>query len=571
MAILKRASKLGEILIQAGLLTPEQLAKALELQRGTTKRIGEILIELGLVNEQDMTVALSKQLGISYVTQASSLLKPPKGQGLETLVPESFARQHQILPLAQTLNSLTIACLDPLDLIMVDNLKRLTGCELNLVVAPKTDLEQAIDAYYGEDSMFQDAIGQSYQLAEEEGQEKAEEVVNLDRLKQAAEEAPVIRLVDLIIRQALKERASDIHLEPFREKVTLRYRIDGVLYEMPPPARALHLAIVSRIKILSKLDIAEKRLPQDGGFTMTLEAASIDFRVSVIPTIHGEKVVIRILRKTVELLALERLGFDGKELERFREAIKNPYGLLLITGPTGSGKTTTLYAALNEIKSPKKNIVTIEDPVEYRLDGINQIQIKPAIGLTFARGLRAFLRQDPDIIMVGETRDLETAEICVQAALTGHLVFSTLHTNDAPSAATRLINIGLAPYLVASPLTLVVAQRLLRKLCQQCREAYEPLPAVREPFGITEDLLYRAKGCEQCSNTGYRGRIGVYEVMAVNSELRDLITRSAPTHLLKEAAVKHGMTTLWQGGIKKARAGVTSLEEFQSVILLERE
>ena len=346
-----------------------------------------------------------------------------------------------------------MACINPLDLIMMDSLSRLTGCEINPVVTPKADLEQAIDTFYGEESMLRNAVEESYQIAVDESiADRTEEVLDLDRLKEAAQEAPVIRLVDLIIRQAIKERASDIHIEPFLDKLTLRYRIDGVLYEISPPAKQLHQAIISRIKILSKLDIAEKRLPQDGGFSMMLEGQTIDFRVSALPTIYGEKVVIRILRKSQELLDLKQLGFDPGDLEHFREAIHHPYGLVLITGPTGSGKTTTLYGALNEIKSPKKNILTVEDPVEYRLSGINQLQIKPAIGLTFARGLRAFLRQDPDIIMVGEVRDLETAEIAVQASLTGHLVFSTVHTNDAPSAVTRLINIGLAPYLVSSTL-----------------------------------------------------------------------------------------------------------------------
>jgi len=303
---------------------------------------------------------------------------------------------------------------------------------------------------------------------------------------------------------------------------------------------------------------------------MLMEGQTIDFRVSVIPTIYGEKVVIRILRKSPELLDLKQLGFDSGDLEHFRKAIHAPYGLILLTGPTGSGKTTTLYGALNEIKSPKKNILTVEDPVEYRLTGVNQLQIKPSIGLTFARGLRAFLRQDPDVIMVGEVRDMETAEICVQASLTGHLVFSTVHTNDAPSAVTRLINIGLAPYLVSSTLSLVVAQRLLRRLCSKCREAYEPLPAVREQFGITEELLYRQKGCEECTNTGYRGRVGVYEIIVVNRVLQDLIAKNAPTNELKDAAVKDGMVTLWQAGLKKVQQGLTSLEELESVVILDR-
>ncbi len=569
MPVLKLGVKLGETLVKAGLISQQQLNKALEIQRGTTKRIGEILVELGLVNELDIVVALSRQLEIPYATRASGVLNPPKGEGLETLVPAEFAKQHRVLPLSRHLNSLTVACVDPLDLITMDNLSRLTGCEINPVVTPTVDLGHAIDAFYGERSSFEDAVTQSHQVAEE-ATAKEEPILSLDRLKEAAEEAPVIRLVDLIIRQAIKERASDIHIEPFHGMLRLRYRIDGVLYEISPPAKTLHLAMISRIKILSKLDIAEKRLPQDGGFTMMMETQEIDFRVSTAPTIYGEKAVIRILRKSPELLDLTRLGFEPAELELIRQPIHTPHGLMLLTGPTGCGKTTTLYATLNEIRSPKKNIITVEDPVEYRLDGVNQTQIKPSIGLTFAKALRAFLRQDPDIIMVGEVRDLETAEICVQAALTGHLVLSTVHTNDAPSAVTRLVDLGVAPFLLSSTLSLVVAQRLLRRLCLQCREAYEPLPTIREQFQITEELLYRAKGCEQCSNTGYRGRVGVYEVLSFTRELRELVAKGTPHHVMKDVAVQQGMKTLGQSGLKKVQMGLTSLEEFESVVLLEQ-
>ena len=572
MSIVKLSDKLGQMLVKSGLVTPDQLQKALEVQRGTTKRVGEVLVELGMVTELDLVVALSKQLGIPYATRASGLLDAPKGEGLEQLVPEEFARQHGVLPLSKHAHSLTVACVNPLELITMDNLSRLTGCEINPVVTTKTDLEQAIDVFYGEASMFKTAIDRSYQIAEEETlEEAAEEILSLDQLKQAAEETPVIRLVDLVLREAIKQRASDIHIEPFRDKLVLRYRIDGVLYEIAPPAKQLHPAIISRIKILCKLDIAEKRLPQDGSFMMSMEGQTIDFRVSTVPTIYGEKVVIRILKKSIELLDLKQLGFDTRELELFRKAIRDPYGLILITGPTGSGKTTTLYAAMNEIKSPARNIITIEDPVEYRLDGVNQVQIKPSIGLTFASGLRSFLRQDPDIIMVGEVRDLETGEIGVQAALTGHLVFSTVHTNDAPSAITRLIDIGVAPYLLSSTVSLVVAQRLLRRLCDSCREAYEPLPAIRDRFQITEELLYRARSCERCSQTGYRGRVGIFEVMTFDRDLRDLITKGAAAPDLRTTAMRSGMITLWQSGLKKVRAGLTSLEELESVVLLEHE
>lgn len=575
MPVLKTTEKIGEILVKAGLVSKDQLAKALEVQRGTTKRIGEILVELDLATELEIASALSKQLGIPYVSGSSGLLKPKEGEGLEQLVPTEFARQHMVLPLSKTLRSLTVACVNPLDLITMDNLSRISRCEINPVVTTKADLEQAIHLFYGDDTMLQEAVGQSYELQEEESSSSGVEAsLDLDRLKEAAEEAPVIRLVDLVIRQAVRDRASDIHVEPFKDHISLRYRVDGALCEIPAPAKSFNPAIVSRIKILCKMDIAEKRLPQDGGFMMTMEGRSIDFRVSTVPTIYGEKVVIRILDKSPALFDISRLGFNERSLSAVKEAIRNPYGLILLTGPTGSGKTTTLYAALNEINSPVKNIFTIEDPVEYRLPGVNQVQVKPDIGLTFAAGLRAFMRQDPDVIMVGEMRDLETAEICVRASLTGHLVFSTLHTNDATSALTRLIDIGIAPYLLSSTVDLVIAQRLLRKLCDHCKEAYEPLDEIRKQFKITEELLYHPKGCEQCTlssaNKGYKGRLGVYEVMSVSRELRDAIAKGAPAHALKVLAVEAGMMTLWEDGLRKVKMGLTSLEELEGVILLER-
>ncbi len=571
MPMLRTAEKLGELLTKAGLVTPEQLAKALEVQRGTTKRIGEVLVELGLLNEMDVAQVLSKQLGLPFASAVSGVLAPRKGEGLEQLISEEFARQHLVLPISRTLNSMTVACVNPLDLITMDNVSRMTRCEINPIVTTKADLEKAIDAFYGGDSMLRQAIGESYELAEPmKADGEADDSLDLDRLKQAAEEAPVIRLVDLIIRQAIKERASDIHIEPFRDRISLRYRIDGVLCEIAPPAKELHPPIISRIKILCKLDIAEKRLPQDGGFMMMMDGRSIDFRVSSVPAIYGEKIVIRILDKPMELLELSKLVTEPKSLESIKSAIRDPYGLVLITGPTGSGKSTTLYACLNEINSPKRNILTVEDPVEYRLSGINQVQIKPAIGLTFAAGLRAFMRQDPDVIMVGETRDQETAEICVRAALTGHLVFSTLHTNDAPSAISRLIDIGIAPYLLSSTISIVVAQRLLRRLCERCKEAYEPVSEIRQRFDITVDLIYRAKGCDQCSNTGYRGRLGVHEVMTMTRDIRDAIAKGTPAHALKDFATSGGMSTLWDEGLKKVRAGLISLEELEGVVLLDR-
>lgn len=565
----KSKSKLGEILIKEGLITEEQIEKALLVQKQEGLRLGDTLVKLGLVSEKDIVIALSKQLSIPYATYAKGLLRPSADQDLQGLIPEEYARRHTLLPLSKNLNSLTVAFVDPLDLITIDNLKRMTSCEINPIIAPKSDLTRAIDEFYGKEDLLKDVISDTYALEEfklEKGER--EEDLSLDELIAKAEEAPVVKLVDLILMQAIKDRASDIHIEPFKDKINIRYRIDGVLYEIAPPAKHLLSAIVSRIKILADLDIAERRLPQDGAFLVKVENRFIDIRVSSIPAIHGEKVVLRILDKSATPLDLGELGFESKDLENFRKAIKSPHGLILITGPTGSGKTTTLYAALNEIKSPHKNILTVEDPVEYRLDGINQVQIKPSIGLTFANVLRSFLRQDPDIIMVGEIRDLETAQICIRASLTGHLVLSTLHTNDAPSAISRLIDIGIEPYFLVSSLTLVAAQRLVRKLCPECREAYETTPELARDFGIKQELLYRPKGCDFCNHIGYRGRVAIYETLLINEEIRNLLSKEADTASLKKAVKEMGLKTLLESAIKKVEDGVTSIEEAVAVTLV---
>jgi type IV pilus assembly protein PilB len=565
--------KLGEILVKQNLITQEQLDKAIAVQRQENGRIGEILIKLGIIKEQDLVAALGKQLSLPYAQRSSNILIPQQEQGLQDLIPKDFAQRNLVLPLSRNLNSLTVAVFDPLDLILVDNLKKMTGCEINLLVATRSDIINGIEDFYSKVTMLKEAVRESYEAKaglEERLEIGEESELSLDKLIARAEEAPVVKLVDLIIRQAIDERASDIHIEPQKERMALRYRIDGVLYEIPPPAKHLHLPIISRVKILAKMDIAEKRLPQDGAFIVKLEDRIVDLRISTIPSIYGEKVVIRILDKSSAPLDLVRLGFDTRQLEYFRKAIHNPYGLVLLTGPTGCGKTTTLYAALSEIKDPRKNILTIEEPVEYRLDGINQVNVKSEIGLTFASALRSFLRQDPDIMMVGEVRDLETAQICVRAALTGHLVLSTLHTNDAPSAIIRILDIGIEPYLLMPSLLLVGAQRLVRKLCQKCKEAYEPKP--EELGGIklsTNEPIFRAKGCEECNQLGYRGRIAVFEVMVINDAIKKLISRRASYSDIKNAAKANGMLTLFDTGIKKVEEGITSLEEVLSVTLGE--
>lgn len=570
--------RLGEILIDQGLITEAQLQDAMKVQKQEQIRLGEVLLKIGMIKEDTLAAALGAQLLIPYASRSSGLLKPQTDQGLDQLVPQDFAQKYLTLPLARNMGSLTCAVFDPLDLIMLDNLKVITGCEINLVIATKSDIMKSIHEFYveskGGDSMgslLDRAVENTYDRSKESsssgsGKEISTDAeLSLDKLIAKAEEAPVIKLVDLIIRQAIDEKASDIHIEPFKEKLEVRYRIDGTLYQIPPPARHLHLAIVSRIKILSKLDIAEKRLPQDGAISAKLEDRTVDLRVSTIPTVWGEKVVMRILDKGATKLDISTLGFDTKQLALIRKALKSPYGLMFVTGPTGSGKSTTLYSSLSEVMDPSKNIMTAEDPVEFKIEGINQVGVRNDIGLTFATALRSFLRQDPDIIMVGEVRDLETAQICVRAALTGHFVLSTLHTNDAPSAITRLIDIGLPSYLITPSLVLVIAQRLGRKLCPKCKEPYEPTKDQLGDVKLNVDLIYRSKGCDECNHTGYKGRVVIAEVMAINDEIRKLVSKNASYAEIKDAARKNGMDTLFESGLKKVEEGITSLEEILGV------
>lgn len=567
----KSKDKLGEILLSEKIITEEELQKALEIQKKEGTKLGEVLVNIGLISEKDIVIALAKQLSIPYASYTKGLLKPAAGQDLAKLVPEEYARRHMLLPISRHLNSLTVAFVDPLDLITIDNLKHMTGLEINPIIAAKSDIQRAMDEFYGKEDLLKEAISDSYELEEFKIEKDKEEHLSLDELIAKAEEAPIVKLVDLLLMQAIKDRVSDIHIEPFRNKINIRYRIDGVLYEIAPPARHLLPAIVSRVKILSNLDIAERRLPQDGAFFVTVEKKGIDIRVSTIPTIYGEKVVMRILDKSMTPLDLKELGFEPKDLEDFKKAISSPHGLILITGPTGSGKTTTLYAALSEIKTPHKNICTVEDPVEYKLEGINQVQVKPSIGLTFANTLRSFLRQDPDIIMVGEVRDLETAQICIRSSLTGHLVLSTLHTNDASSAISRLIDIGIESYLISSSLILVGAQRLVRRLCLECKEAYEPVPKLVSDFKIKQDLLYKPKGCDYCSHTGYRGRIAIYEIVLISDKLRELISRGATLSEIIQAVRSMGVKSLAESGIKKVEEGLTSIEEVLSITMIAGE
>jgi len=564
-----RYKRLGDILISEGIITEKQLEESIALQAKEGGKVGEVLIKMGYVSEEQIVIALSKQLAIPYISVASGKLIPIPDQNLETIIPHDFSIRNIILPLSRNLNSLTVVMFDPLDLILIDNLKKITSCEINPVVSTKANILKAIQNFYGKEKIFREAIEAAGDSSFNQGIKElsSEDTdLSLDKLIAQAEEAPVVKLVDLLIRQAIEEGASDIHLEPHRNKLSLRYRVDGVLYDMPSPSSALYLPIISRVKILSKMDIAEKRLPQDGGFMVKMGKRLIDLRVSSLPTIYGEKIVLRILDKSRIPLNLAKLGFLPQELKIIRKGLDASYGLVFLTGPTGSGKSTTLYAALNEVKSVAKNILTVEDPVEYRVDGINQVQVKPEIGLTFANALRCFLRQDPDIILIGEVRDLETAEMTIRAALTGHLVFSTLHTNDAMSTINRLVDIGVPNYLVVASLKLIIAQRLIRKLCPDCKEPCEVKAGdIPQNIVLNSPVIYRAKGCEKCNLIGYKGRSVINEVVLIDEEIRAAISKGLSSSQIMEVARKKGALTLLESGIKRVEEGITSLEEVLSV------
>jgi len=564
-----RYKRLGDILISEGIITEKQLEEAIALQAKDGGKLGEVLISLGYVNDEQRVVALSKQLAIPYISLVSGKLTPTPDQNLETLVLHDFAIRNIVLPLSRNLNSLTVVMFDPLDLILIDNLKKITGCEINPVVSTKANILKAIGDFYGKEKIFREAIqaaGEGSFGGEIKEISSVETDLSLDKLIAQAEEAPVVKLVDLLIRQSIEENASDIHLEPHYDKLSLRYRIDGILYEMPSPAIALYLPIVSRIKILSKMDIAEKRLPQDGGFMVKIGQRFIDLRVSSMPTIYGEKIVLRILDKSRISLDLASLGFLPQELECIRRGVDCSCGLILLVGPTGSGKSTTLYAALNEVKSTAKNILTAEDPVEYRIEGVNQVQVKPEIGLTFATALKCFLRQDPDIILIGEIRDLETAEMTIRAALTGHLVFSTLHTNDAISTIDRLVDIGMPNYLVVASLRLIIAQRLIRNLCPDCKEPYEVRPEdIPQSITSNSPVIYKPKGCEKCNFIGYKGRSVINEIVLVDDEIKAAVHKGLSSSQIMEVAKKKGTLSLIESGFKRVEEGVTSLEEVLSV------
>lgn len=552
--------RIGDLLVEAGLISASQLQQALQVQRQTGERLGRVLVSLGLVTEQDILNTLEMQLGIPQINLAENL-----DIQLIRNFPEALLRRHRVVPVKKEGNRLLVAMSDPLNVVAFDDLRLATGLEISPVLAKEQEIDDALKKAFtlsGLEKAFTEVPA---------GTEAAEmQVLDLAAERPEGSEGPLVRLVNSLIVQAVNEKASDIHIEPQEKKVLVRFRRDGLLREVMTLSPQIRLPLVSRVKIMAGMDIAEKRLPQDGRIQIKLGGRNIDLRVSSMPTIFGEKIVLRILDKSVGIMPIDELGFEEYNLSRFLNLLRHAYGMVLITGPTGSGKTTTLYAVLNRLRSPELNIVTIEDPVEYVLEGINQTQVNVKAGLTFAYGLRSILRQDPDVIMVGEIRDRETAEIAVRAASTGHLVFSTLHTNDAAGALTRLIEMGVEPFLVASSVLGVVAQRLVRVLCPSCRQKYAPAPDAAERMFMgaapTDDVTLYAPGrCARCDQTGYLGRVSIQEVLTVTKSIRSLVNQKLPADEIKRRAKEEGMVTLQQDGIGKARRGLTSMQEVMRV------
>ncbi len=573
-SILSKKMRLGDALISEGLINEEQLQQALALQKKSGKRLGAVLVEMHLVTEQDIVQILSKQLRIPFIDLSNYLIDPV----IAKLVPEHIAKRHMLIPINKVGNKLTVAMVDPLNIIAIDDIQLMTGLMVKPVVATHTDINKALQDAYG-------AVAQQDKLMDDLEDIGHTDDEDLDGLGELGEnDAPIIRLCNLVISQAVQNGVSDIHIEPFEKELRIRYRQDGMMFTAMNPPKKATAAITSRIKIMSSLNIAEKRLPQDGRIKIKVANRMIDLRVSVLPVIWGEKIVMRILDQTSLKVNLEDLGFEPKTLERFKSGIASPYGIILVTGPTGSGKTTTLYSALTSVNSIDTNVMTAEDPVEYMLHGVNQVQCKPEIGLTFAAALRSFLRQDPDVIMVGEIRDFETAEIAIKASMTGHLVLSTLHTNDAPGTIGRIVNMGIEPFMVTTSVILVQAQRLVRKICKDCKFEIKPRAEQISQFGITPELIrridlphineknmlfYKGKGCESCNNSGSRGRIGVYEVMMMSERLRDIILNGGSTDDIRRQAIEEGMLSLRESALRKALTGMTSLEEVVRVTMGE--
>ena len=552
---------LGEMLLTEGLITQAQLDAALKAQAERGLPIGQLLVEDGAVTEAVLMGALARQLGLEFV----DLAEYPIDRGAVALLPEAMVRRLLALPVTWAEDRLVVAMADPGNVLAVDDMRAVTGAEITIVVATRTQLSEAIDRFHRLDS----EVDEVAQIAAEELGDDDEALA-----PEAVEDAPIVKFVNLLIAQAVADRASDIHVEPTESDLRIRFRVDGVLHEVMHSPRSIQGGVISRLKVMADINIAERRIPQDGRISLNVAGKAIDLRVATLPTVYGEKVVMRILDKTRAQLSLADLGFHPAVLPRFEACFRKPYGTILVTGPTGSGKSTTLYATLNVLNSPDKNVITVEDPVEYRLPGVNQVQVNPKAGLTFASALRSILRSDPDIVLVGEIRDRETATIAVEASLTGHLVLSTLHTNDASSTPMRMVEMGVEPFLVVSALDCVVAQRLARKLCDRCREEYEPTHAELTEAGWPAALLkaegppslYRAVGCAACSRTGYRGRLAVHEVMVMSEEISRMVVERYSSDDIKKTALAQGMLTLREDGLVKVAQGKTTLEELFRVI-----
>ncbi|MBI5739373.1 MAG: type IV-A pilus assembly ATPase PilB [Nitrospirae bacterium] len=561
------APKIGQLLVTHKIISEEQLLKAIELQKKEGGRIGANLIKLGFITDENLVQFLSRQYGVPAVNPATEQIDP----SVIRFIPYEVAYKYQIFALSKNGASLTLAMADPSNVFAIDDIKFMTGYNVKPVVASETSIKETIARYYQQQAPS-DALQDVMESMGDFGDQgldlvhETEDDVDISALKTALEEAPVVKLVNLILGEAIGRGASDIHLEPYEKSLRVRYRIDGMLYDVMQPPYKLKAALSSRIKIMSELDIAERRLPQDGRIKLKVKDRAVDLRVSTLPTLFGEKIVMRILDKSSLTLELTKLGFEENALKDFSESIRSPYGMVLVTGPTGSGKTTTLYSALSTVNNVDVNIMTAEDPVEYNLMGVNQVHVREEIGLTFAAALRSFLRQDPDIIMVGEIRDFETAEIAVKAALTGHLVLSTLHTNDAPSTISRMLNMGVEPFLVSASVLLILAQRLCRKVCEKCKtEEHVPEASLLE-VGFSKDEVntftcFKGKGCPACNGTGYKGRIAMYEVMPVKEEIKEMILKGGSATDIKKQAVKLGMKTLRMSGLSKIKEGITSIEE----------
>ena len=558
---IKKSGFLGSILIDLNLITPEKLEIALKEQSSLSKvghrHLGDIMVSLGFISEDDMLRALSSQLELKFL-KFSEFPKTIPGGRYPTV---KFMKQYKFVPIGMENGVLKIVISDPLNEYVMDALQFFSDQSLEIFLSSEKDIMEAIEQYFGSNVHMTSIM--------EGMREEETEIDDLDlqedvhHLRDMAFEAPIVKLVNMLITRAVEGRTSDIHIEPFENSVKVRYRIDGALTQVESLPKRIQPAVISRIKIMSRLNIAERRLPQDGRIKLRVSGRDIDLRVSTIPTMYGESIVMRILDRGTALIVLDYLGFPEETLEKYEKLIETPYGMLLVTGPTGSGKTTTLYASLNKINSDDKKIITVEDPIEYQIDGINQIQIKPQIGLTFANGLRHIVRQDPDIIMVGEIRDIETAEIAIHSALTGHLVFSTLHTNDAPGAVTRLLDMGIEGFLVSSSLIGVLAQRLVRVICPVCKEPFTPQQDIIDKIEFLPDnfTAYHGKGCEECRGTGYRGRTGIFELMAVDGEMRRLVLESSSSDIIRQKAVSKGMEVLRDSGWQKVKEGVTTIEE----------